>query len=387
MVADIASGVGYLADLYRTPPRESDPARINSTAASDAAAVRPVERADSAQDRQDRGAAQNRSSEEETPTRSAAAEGFAQASQDRLNASTNAALLEVQEQRLATRSQEPPQPTREPAETPEPPEARAETAPAQPVDAQEPSIAARLSEAQQAETLQRQARSDELETREQRADQTRTVIEEDRQQTVTIREAQREDAGARQDQRLDSRIEDNLNRTEPADDQRDAELNTRPEAPAQQSEDPSDDGLNAAARAAQEVNPTTAALEQVQAPEETATLRTETAPRPDEPGDTDETGPAAVTRPETGASIGDVDAEETTPNTRFETRFDRADSGLSTRDNGLSQTDPAPSLVDRLSETAQEPQRVRQVSQPLDNNLDSAVTPQEIAQSGVNLRV
>ena len=389
MVADIASGVGYLADLYRTPPRESDPALINSTAASDAAAVRPVERADSAQDRQDRGAAQNRSPEEETPTRSAAAEGFAQASQDRLNASTNAALLEVQEQRLATRSQEPPQPTREPAETPEPPEARAETEPAaaQPVDAEEPSIAARLSEAQQAETLQRQARSDELETREQRADQTRTVIEEDRQQTEAIRADQREDAGVRQDQRLDSRIEDNLNRAEPAGSPRDAELNTRPEAPAQQSGDPSDDGLNAAARAAQEVNPTTAALEQSQEPEETATLRTETAPRPDELGETDETGPAAVTRPETGASIGDVDAEVTTPNTRFETRFDRADSGLSTRDNGLSQTDPTPSLVDRLSETAQEPQRVRQVSQPLDNNLDSAVTPQEIAQSGVNLRV
>ena len=39
MVADIQGGAGYLVDLYRTPPRESDPVLINSTGASDAAAV------------------------------------------------------------------------------------------------------------------------------------------------------------------------------------------------------------------------------------------------------------------------------------------------------------------------------------------------------------
>ena len=161
----------------------------------------------------------------------------------------------------------------------------------------------------------------------------------------------------------------------------------RPEAPAREPENPADDGLNASARAAQEVNPTTAALEQAQSPEDSPSLRVDAAPAETDDAPDEARDPDAVTRPETGASLGDAETEITTPNTRFETRFDRADSGLSTRDNGLSQPDPTPSLVDRLSETAQEPQRVRQVTQPLDNNLDSAVTPQEIARSGLNLRV
>lgn len=381
MVADLQGGAGFLVDLYRTPPRESDPVLINSTGASDAAAVRPVDRSEAAQDRQDRNTARNGNSNDETPNRSAAAEGFAQVSQDRLNASTNSALLEVQEQRLAVRP-EPPQATREasdasvvaPRETEEP-------------DADTPSVAERLSEAQAQEAERQQTRADAIETREQRTDDIRALVEDDRAQTDQLREDQRDDAGARQDDRLNTRIEDNLERSDAFTREQEPELNARPEAPARQADNPVDDGLNAAARAAQEVNPTTAALEEAQSPDATATLRAEAAPQTDNTENTDESGPDAVTRPENGASIGDADSEVTTPNTRFDTRFDRADSGLSTRDNGLSQTDPLPSLVDRLGETAQEPQRVRQVTQPLDNNLDSAVTPEEIAQSGLNLRV
>ncbi|WP_440958487.1 hypothetical protein ACFELO_14540 [Oceanicaulis sp. LC35] len=381
MVADIQGSAGYLVDLYRTPPRESDPVLINSTGASDAAAIRPVDRSEAAQDRQDRNSAQNRNSGDETPNRSAAAEGFAQVSQDRLNASTNSALLEVQEQRLAVRP-EPPQATREAPEASV--VARRET---EEPAANAPSVAERLSEAQAQEAARQQTRVDAIEAREQRTDQISTLVEDDRQQTDQLRETQRDDAGARQSDRIETRIEDNQARSDAFTREREPELNARPEAPAGEADNPADDGLNAAARAAQEVNPTTAALEEAQSPDETAALRAEPALQVDDAENTDDSGPDAVTRPENGASIGDAETEVTTPNTRFDTRFDRADSGLSTRDNGLSQTDPLPSLVDRLGETAQEPQRVRQVTQPLDNNLDSAVTPQEIAQSGLNLRV
>ena len=381
MVADIQGSAGYLVDLYRTPPRESDPVLINSTGASDAAAVRPVDRTEAPQERQDRNPARNRSSEEETPNRSAAAEGFAQVSQDRLNASTNAALLEAQEQRLAVRPK-PPQPTRETSEA-SVVQARETAEPA----ADTPSVAERLSEAQAQEAARQQTRTDAVQAREQRTDQIRTVVEDDRVQTDQLREAQRDNAGARQEQRIETRIEDNLERSDAFARERQPELNARPEAPAREPENPADDGLNASARAAQEVNPTTAALEQAQSPEDSPSLRVDAAPAETDDAPDEARDPDAVTRPETGASLGDAETEITTPNTRFETRFDRADSGLSTRDNGLSQPDPTPSLVDRLSETAQEPQRVRQVTQPLDNNLDSAVTPQEIARSGLNLRV
>lgn len=385
MVADIQGSAGYLVDLYRTPPRESDPALINSTGDNDAAAVRPVDRSDSAQERQDRTPPQTQNLQAETPNRSAAAEGFAQASQDRLNASTNAALLEVQEQRLAVQP-EATQATRDAAPTPE---SREDAAPvAADVNGNDgPSVAARLTQAQAEETAQRQARAEAVETREQRSDQIRTIIEDDRQQIDQLRDTQRVDAGAQQDQRIEARVEDNLERSDAFTRERATELNTRPEAPARDAADPTDEGLSASARAAQEVNPTTAALEETQSPDDSPASRTDAVPsEPDTSDDQDRTTDA-VTRPETGASLGDAETEVTTPNTRFETRFDRADSGLSTRDNGLSQPDPNPSLVDRLSETAQEPQRVRQVSQPLDNNLDSAVTPQEIARSGLNLTV
>lgn len=382
MVADIQGSAGSLVDLYRTPPRGSDPALISSTGANDAAAVRPVDRSASAQERQDRTPPQTQSQRDETPNRSAVAEGFAQASQNRLNASTNAALLEVQEQRLAVR----PEATQDTAATPEPREDAA------PVTANVngndgPSVAEQLTQAQAEETAQRQARAEAVETREQRTDQIRTVIEDDRQQTDQLRNTQREDAGAQQDQRIEARVEDNLERSDAFTRERAPELDTRPEAPARDAADPTDEGLSASARAAQEVNPTTAALEDTQSPDDSPAPRIDAVPaEPDTSDDQDRTTDA-VTRPETGASLGDAETEVTTPNTRFETRFDRADSGLSTRDNGLSQPDPNPSLVDRLSETAQEPQRVRQVSQPLDNNLDSAVTPQEIARSGLNLTV
>ena len=381
MVADIQGGAGYLVDLYRTPPRESDPVLINSTGASDAAAVRPVDRSAAAQERQERTPARNDNSDEDAPNRSAAAEGFAQVSQDRLNASTNAALLEAQEQRLAVRP-EPPQPTREASEA-------SVVQPRETADpaADTPSVAERLSQSQAEEASRQQARTEAVETREQRADQTRTVIEDDRAQTEQLRETQRDDADARVAQRQDARIEDNLERSDAFSRSSEPELNARPDAPDRNADDPSDDGLNASARAAQEVNPTTAALEETQAPDETASLRVDAAPAESDNATDEARNTDAVTRPETGASLGDAETEVTTPNTRFETRFDRADSGLSTRDNGLSQSDPTPSLVDRLSETAQEPQRVRQVTQPLDNNLDSAVTPQEIARSGLNLRV
>lgn len=382
MVADIQGSAGFLVDLYRTPPRESDPVLINSTGASDAAAVRPVDRSEASQDRQDRTPAQPRNSEDETPNRSAAAEGFAQASQDRLNASTNAALLEVQEQRLAVRP-EPPQPTRETSEAAQA-SAQAET---EEVADLTPSVSERLSQAQAEEAARQQSRADAVETREARSDEIRNVIEDERQQTDQLRETQRDDAGARQNDRIETRIEDNLERSDAFTRDREPDLNARPEASAQDAEAASDDGLNASARAALEVNPTTAALEETQSPEDSPSLRVDAAPAEPEASADDARDTEAVTRPETGASLGEVETEVTTPNTRFETRFDRADSGLSTRDNGLSQPDPTPSLVDRLSETAQEPQRVRQESQPLDNNLDSAVTPQEIAQSGLNLSV
>ena len=65
MVADIQGSAGYLVDLYRTPPRESDAALINSTGANDAAAVRPVDRSDSAQERQDRTPPQTQNPQED----------------------------------------------------------------------------------------------------------------------------------------------------------------------------------------------------------------------------------------------------------------------------------------------------------------------------------
>ena len=78
---------------------------------------------------------------------------------------------------------------------------------------------------------------------------------------------------------------------------------------------------------------------------------------------------------------------DTSPNTQFETRFDRTDSGISSRTDGVNA-----SLSDSVSAQAQ-PERTPPPSQPraepqaLDANLDGAVTSEDIARAGVNVTV
>ncbi|VXC89553.1 conserved hypothetical protein [Oceanicaulis sp. 350] len=362
MVADIAGGAGYLADLYRTPPRESEPALINTTSARDAAAVPPVERSASDQNRAD----------DDRQTRSAAAEGFGQAVGDRLDASTNAALLQAQEARVQTRS-EPDQPdTASPRQTTtevsvESREVTAQAAPER--SPQTDSLAATLTSAREAETAERQARAAEArnadEARDTRRVETQTV------ETRTVTE--------------DTRPQDTQ-----AQAARPVEAEPRPSrtdiAPAQN--DATQAGLNPAARASDAINPTTAALEQSSAVNR-ADPRNAAAETAGDSAEADTDGSASglgSARPDSD-TVNDAEAEVTTPNTQFETRFARADSGLSTRDDGISRSDPNPTTADRLNDVAPDPQRARPVNQPLDNNLDGAVTPQEIARGGLNLTV
>ncbi|WP_439636011.1 hypothetical protein [Oceanicaulis sp.] len=362
MVADIAGGAGYLADLYRTPPRESEPALINTTSARDAAAVPPVER--SATD-------QNRAGDDRQ-TRSAAAEGFGQAVGDRLDASTNAALLQAQEARVQSRPEQD-RPTAPPTQdatrqSREERDVSVETREAPAPAANETranALSDTLTRAREAETAERQARAAEARNADEARDtrrldtqtvETRTVTEDTRPQDAQAQAA------------------------------RPVETERNDTAPVQS--DAIEAGLNPAARASDAINPTTAALEQSSAVNraDPRNAAAETAVDAAEADDDDNASGLSSARPESD-TVNDAEAEVTTPNTQFETRFARAESGLSTRDDGISRTDPNPATADRLSETTPDPQRARPVNQPLDNNLDGAVTPQEIAQGGVNLTV
>jgi hypothetical protein len=361
MVADIAGGAGYLAVLYRTPPRESEPALINSASARDAAAVPPVER--SAPDQTRAG--------DDRQTRSAAAEGFNQAVGDRLDASTNAALLQAQEARVQSRP-EPAQPeTASLRQTTEVSvESREATAPAAPErSSQSESLAATLTSARDAETAERQARDaesrnadDARDTRrvETQSVETRTVTEDTRPQDTQTQAARPVDAEARP--------------------------TSNDTAPSQS--DTTEAGLNPAARASDAINPTTAALEQSSAVNRADPRTAAAEPAVDTAqADTDESASGLSSARPDSDTVNDAEAEVTTPNIQFDTRFARADSALSTRDDGISRSGPNPTTSERLNDTTPDPQRARPVNQPLDNNLDGAVTPQEIARGGLNLTV
>lgn len=349
MVADVLGGAGYAADLYRTPPRDSEPALINTTSARDAAAVPPVERS---------AADQNRAGDDRQ-TGSAAAEGFTQAVGDRLDASTNAALLQAQEARVQSRPEQD-RPTAPPTED----ATRENPAPAA-NETRNDALSDTLTRAREAETAERQARAVEEDARETRrvetqAAETRTVTEDVRPQDAQAQAARPVEAEARPPR----------NDTAPA------------------RNDATEAGVNPASRASDAINPTTAALEQSSAVNraEPRNAAAETAVDTAEADNNDSASGLSSARPDSD-TVNDAEAEVTTPNTRFETRFARADSGLSTRDDGISRTDPNPATAERLNDVAPDPQRAQPVNQPLDNNLDGAVTPQDIARSGVNLTV
>lgn len=355
MVADIAGGAGYLADLYRTPPRDSEPALINTTSARDAAAVPPVERS---------AADQNRAGDDRQ-TRSAAAEGFGQAVGDRLDASTNAALLQAQEARVQNR----PDQDRPAASPTQDPTREAPTATPAVNETREDALSDTLTRARETETAERQARAAEARNADDARDTRRVETQTVETRTVT------EDVRPQDDQAQAARPVEAEARS-PRNDT----------APAQN--DATDAGVNPAARASEAINPTTEALEQSSAVNraDPRNAAAETAVDTAQADNDDNASGLSSARPDSD-TVNDAEAEVTTPNTQFETRFARADSGLSTRDDGISRTDPNLATADRLNDVAPDPQRAQPVNQPLDNNLDGAVTPQDIARSGVNLTV
>ena len=355
MVADIAGGAGYLADLYRTPPRDSEPALINSTSARDAAAVPPVERS---------AADQNRAGDDRQ-TRSAAAEGFGQAVGDRLDASTNAALLQAQEARVQNR----PDQDRPAASPTQDPTREAPTATPAVDETRGDALSNTLTRARVTETAERQARAAEARNADDARDTRRVETQTVETRTVT-EDVRPQDAPAQAARPVEVEARSPRNDT----------------APAQN--DATDAGVNPAARASEAINPTTEALEQSSAVNraDPRNAAAETAVDTAQADNDDIASGLSSARPDSD-TVNDAEAEVTTPNTQFETRFARADSGLSTRDDGISRTDPNLATADRLNDVAPDPQRAQPVNQPLDNNLDGAVTPQDIARSGVNLTV
>jgi len=273
MVADIQGSGGYAADAYRYATR---PAPVS---ASEPVNTAPQTRAQPEADAI-------------APRRSQAAEGVSVAAQDRISASTNAALLKAQEARSEART---------------------------PANREDATLASTVTEQRSAETDQRAA-----------AAEARNAVD---------------DTPAPQDTELASRLVEN----------------------------------QVSATEAQTPPPIAAESDADRVAAEPVAAQTRTTDRPVvEREDT-----AGVSTPERAED----EPSDTAPNTQFANRFDRPESGISTRDDGVSRSQTAPPLSEALNDQAREPAPARPEPQPLDTNLDGAVTPDDIARSSVDVRV